>query len=197
MSLRTKLANIIAGKKAYDLDVSTPRGNLFFNLTDNELGKFMNAVWGQYSDSSLINLYHTMAEIYAPVYQRASRVAQGLWQVKKLENDEVVYDSKDLNRLMESPNPLQNFQELIYEWVAMKCVTGKNYLYSNVPDTMTFRYQNIAALWNLPADIVTIRTNSRIKLLSATQLSDLVEAFDVSVGNSSVKLCFSSCKGQS
>lgn len=174
--------------KNVDIDVSTPRGNYFFNLTDSDLARFMNAVWGQYSDSSLINIYHTMPEVFAPVHHIAFRVAQAKWQVRKTSNDEVVYDNKDLNRLLTAPNPLQNFQELIYEMVALKKVTGKNYLYLNIPSTLSFNYKNVATMVNLPADTVYIRPQSQYKILSATTISDLIQSYDVSIGSQTVAI---------
>ncbi len=191
--MSSALSHIMAGlpvfaRKNVDVDLSTPHGNYFFNLSNNELGRFMNAVWGQYSDSSLINIYHTMPEVFAPVHHIAFRVAQAKWQVRKISNDEVVYDNKNLNRLLSEPNPLQNFQELIYEWVALKKVTGKNYLYMNIPGTLSFNYKNVSTMLNLPADTVYIRPQAQFKILTATSISDLIQSYDVSMGSQTVAI---------
>lgn len=187
-TVKTKIANWLLEKKGHDLDISTSRGNYFFTLANNALGKFMNITWSEYSKGRLIKMYHSMAEIYAPVHHRAYRIAQGKYQLKKIANDEIVYTNEQINRLLEQPNPLQNWQELIYEMSALKTVTGESYLYANVPDLLSFNYKNIASLWNLPSDTVTIKTNASIKLLSATKLSDIIQSFDVSTGNSTLSI---------
>jgi phage portal protein BeeE len=182
-SIATKVYEWIGGKKSQDLTVSTPHGNLFFTLRDDMVGKMMQAIWGVYSKSSLIALYHTTAEIYAPVHEIASRVAGAKYLLKKVSNDEVVYDNKEINRLLESPNPLQNFNELLYEMVAYYLVTGENYLFANIPDTLTFNYKNVSTLLNLPPDLVTAREYSNFKILTATAMSDLIKSYNLSYGS--------------
>lgn len=187
-SIATKLYELIGGKKAQDLTVSTPHGNLFFTLRDDMVGKMMQAVWGVYSKASLIALYHTTAEIYAPVHEIASRVSGAKFIVKKQSNDEVVYENKELNRLLSSPNPLQNFGELVYEMIAYYLVTGENYLFVNVPDTLTFNYKNVATMLNLPPDIVTAQEYANFKILTATEMSDLVKSYDLSYGSQTAQI---------
>lgn len=191
-AIRTEIARkvytLIAGKKSASITLSTARGNFFIDIAEKLFGKAFNITWGEYSKSDLVKAYHTIAEVYAPVHQRASRVADGNYQVKKISDDSIVFDNKDLNRLMSQPNPLQNFKELIYEMSALRAVTGENFLYAAVPDTLKFDYKNIAALWNLPSENVCIKTNSRIKLLSATTIGDIVQAYDVNAGTSNMSI---------
>lgn len=185
MGLKQKIATVliktaltIGRVKSHDLDISTPYGNYFFQLTNSLLEKYMSNVWTKYSDSALINLYHGIPEVYAAVHQRAFRVAQGKFVVRKVANKEIVDNNKDLNRLLSKPNPLQNWQDLVYEMEAYKSVTGKNFLYANAPDLLSFNYKNVARLWNLFADTVTIKTNPVIKLLSATTIEDIIKSYD-------------------
>lgn len=192
MSIRQAIANkaysLISGKKSVDLEVNTPYGNNFYTLTDGTLGKVLQALWGRYSKSTLISIFHTLPEVYAPVYQIASRVAGGNYQLKRRSNDEVIYTNKSFNRIVDSPNPLQNFQELLLEAVAYALVTGENYTYLNMPDMLDKDYRNIAAIWNLPADVVEVRKKRILKFLSATTVGDLIESYDVQIGSTSQKL---------
>jgi HK97 family phage portal protein len=134
----------------------------------------LSAIWGQYTDSNLTVLFHEVPEIYTPVHIIASLISSGVFTVKKMKDDSPVDNNKYMNRLLSSPNPLQNWQELIYQAMAYQMVTGKNYLYANVPDTLTINYRNISTLINLPADNVQLRTDPMIKILSATAIEDLI-----------------------
>jgi hypothetical protein len=141
------------------------------------------AIWGQYTDGNFAVLYHEIAEIYAPIHHIADRVAGGVFQLKKIKDNSVVPDNQYMNRLLSTPNPLQNFQELIYQMVAYELVTGKSFLYANSPDTLALNYRNINTLINLPSDNVQIRTHPILKILSATSIEDLIQDYIVPDGN--------------
>lgn len=142
----------------------------------------LSFLWGQHSDSNLINLYHTIEEIYTPVNLIAKAVADGIPVVKRIEDDSVVYDNKYLNPLFNKPNALQNWRQLIEQAIAFELVTGKNMLYANSNDYASLSYRTIYTLQNLLVDQVTIDTGTSVKLLSATELSDIIKHFIITDG---------------
>jgi len=175
-------------KKGMDVSgetVTTASGNFFIELMGN---LFKGVNWGEFTESELINLFHNTAEVFAPINHRASRVAQAKWVVKKLSDNSIVTDNKEINRLITHPNPFQNWQELIYEMCVYQDVTGNNFLYANCPDTLQMNYRNISTLQNLAADLVTIQTQGILKLLSATNISDVIRYYNVANGNGVVNI---------
>ncbi len=142
----------------------------------------LSFLWGQHSDSNLINLYHTIGEIYTPVNIIAKAVADGIPVVKKLSDDSVVYDNQYLTPMFNKPNPLQNWRQLIEQGIAFELVTGKNMLYANANDFSSLSYRTVFTLQNLLVDQVTIDTGTSVKLLSATELSDIIKHFIISDG---------------
>lgn len=136
----------------------------------------------EYTDYNLCVMYHSIAEIMAPIHAICSRISGAEWQLRKISNDEVVYDNKYVNKLLSTPNPLQNWQQLIYELSVYEIVTGKNFLYANAPDTLSFNYKNISALWNLWPYAIQIITDVQIKLLSATSINDLIKKYRLNDG---------------
>lgn len=136
-------------------------------------------IYGARSDQNLITLYHTIPEIYCPIDAIARRVANAKIQLKRISDNEIVTDFKPWNDMYAAPNCLQTFRELLYESVTYKYVTGKNYMYKNVPPTLKNKIDNIAALWNLPADRVLPVYSYAIKLFSATKLSDIISSYDL------------------
>jgi phage portal protein BeeE len=180
LHLKKRLQDAYMGLKGYGASFYKD-DNISYNRNSSELiDKLLSAVTGTTGDRNMIELFGCVPEIFTPVHAIAFRVASGNFQVKRLEDDAIVTSNKDLNKLLANPNPLQNFQELTYEAMVYEMITGKNFLYSNVPDTLSFNYKNIAALWNLWSQKVTIQarlTHGNIKLLTATQITDLVQDY--------------------
>lgn len=149
----------------------------------------LSFIWGANSDSYLIELFHTVGEVFTPIDIIAKAVADGKPVVKRISSDSVVYSSEELNKLLSNPNPLQNWQQLVYQMVCYELVTGKSMLYGNVPDPFSFNYRNVATIQNLLVDVVTIETGATVKLLTATTITDLIKSFNVSDGaGSQVKI---------
>lgn len=178
--LGKRLNNALLSLKGYNATFITTESGTTYNANSSELKDLLQALSGDVTDHNLIELFHCVPEIFAPVHAVAFRVASGVFQVKKYSDDSVIYENKQLNKLLSTPNPLQNFQQLIYEAVVYELVTGKNFLFHNVPDTLAFDYKNIQALWNLWANKITVNVNlenNQLKLLSATELKDLVKHY--------------------
>jgi phage portal protein BeeE len=151
-----------------------------------ELLKLYGAfIYGHRSDRNLITLYHSIPEIYAPIDAIARRVIAANWQLRSIATDEVVQNNKFWNALVEQVNPLQTFIEWLYEAVTYKYVIGKNYAYKNVPDTLTVKFANIAALWNLPGDRVTPFYRRGANMFNATKIEEIIEYYQLYDGTNS------------
>lgn len=161
---------------------------LHFSLRSKELTD-LSFLWGKDSDAYLIELFHTVGEVFTPIDIIAKAVADGKPVVKRISSDAVVYSNQELNKLLESPNPLQTWPELVYQMTCFELVTGKSYLYGLTPDNFSFNYRNIATIQNLLVDSVMIDTGTSVKLLTATSINDLIKNFLVSDGaNGQVKI---------
>jgi phage portal protein BeeE len=137
----------------------------------------------EYTDRTLIELFESVAEIYSPIYEIVSRAASGVFEFVNTETEEVIYGNPNLDKLLEQPNPLQNFKELFAEAGCYELLLGKNFLLSNTPSTLPrVDYKNIISSFNLPADVVTIKTAERIKLFSAQQASDIIQGYTLDKG---------------
>lgn len=136
-------------------------------------------LYGNRSDANLITLYHSIPEIYSPIDAIARRVVSADIQLKRIKDDEVVYDYKPWNDLYTAPNCMQTFKEWLYEAVTYKYVIGKNYAYRNVPETLKAKFENIVALWNLPGDRVLPVYNYAVKLFQAVKISDVISKYEL------------------
>lgn len=135
---------------------------------------------GYYSDCNFIELFYCLPEIFAPVNEIASRVADATWQLRKirktgaLHDDEVIYTDTNFNRLFSKPNPLMSFKEFVYQAVCYELLTGKSYQFFNKPDALADEYGNILTWINLPAHKVVVETKPNVDIYTATDISDLI-----------------------
>lgn len=182
----------VFGKKNPEQQRSIPpvnfqqTGNTFsYSLLDPEFATrepFGRSIFGhrgttRYTDQSLIELFHCVPEIFAPIHEIASRVSDAVWELRKWNSDQVVYDDPDFNRLFSTPNPEYSYKQHIYEAICYHLVLGKQYFYFNIPDSLAFDYRNIITWMNLPSDEVKIEYQDKYNPLTATELTDLVKSY--------------------
>lgn len=151
-------------------------------VSGTDLRDILSTLRGGYTDRSLIELFGTVAEVFAPIDAVASRAVGAKFGFRRRSTGIKVENNANLNKLITSPNPFQNFKQLLYEAICYELCTGKEYMYKNVPDTLADDYKNIVAVWNLPSDRITIETPDRIKLFSATSVDDVVLKYTLDKG---------------
>ncbi len=182
VSIRTKIASLVLGKKGLDdLLPITYRvdGKTYFKLSDSNeaLERFLKVLSCDYSDSNLVTLFYSIAEIFAPIDAIAKRVALAKFEVRDLITNALVTTNKELNQLLSQPNPLQNWSQFIYESTCWEYLNGRNFIYGNIPDTLSFDYKNISTLTNLWSYMVTPLHDPSIKFLSATKIDDIIKGY--------------------
>lgn len=162
-------------------------GKTYYITSDAELSKLVGKITtGEYSDFKLVLLYYSIAEIFAPIAMIANAVAAGKFVLKQVKDDEVVYDNKYMNKLLSQPNPMQNWEQFIFESIAWLYVNGKNYIYANTPDTLSVNYRNISTLTNLYSYAVEPICEPAIKLWSATTIGDIIKGYNINDGTPTI-----------
>src|SRR6185503_8842402 len=58
----------------------------------------LNLLDGFYGQANFLELFHCLPEIFAPIHEIASRVADARWEIRKAWNDEVDYLDENFNR---------------------------------------------------------------------------------------------------
>jgi hypothetical protein len=165
------------------------QGNYIYKLTDRDLGVFHSCLTGGYSEANMIALFESIPEVFAPIDIIASRVQNGIFQLKRISNDEVVYDNKKWNQLTTRPNWRQTWESYVYAAVVYKYVCGNRYFYSYVPSTLKKKLDNITALWLLPPQYTDPKIkNDRPTLFTATSTSDVVEYYKISIPGESDRI---------
>lgn len=144
----------------------------------HEQGRVHNLLRGFYAPQNFINLFYCVPEVFAPVNEIARRVADTCFQLKKDWNDEIDYNNATFNRIFEQPNPVMSFKDFVYQSVCYEICTGRMFQYANIPDTLgEVDFDNLLAMWNLPAHAVDVKMKYGFDVYSATDLSDLVQEY--------------------
>lgn len=153
--------------------------------------KFYDLLHGYHGYSNLIQLFYCLPEVFAPIHEIASRVADCVWELRKDWNDEVDYKNETFNRLFMQPNPLVTHKQLIYQAVCYEILTGRQFFQMNRPDTLNVpgqlpKFENVLTLNNLPAHQVKIE-HKTVDPYTATTLDEFVKEYTVPGINGSTR----------
>lgn len=138
-----------------------------------------NILNGWYGRQNFIELFYCLPEIFAPVHEIASRVADANWQLRKDWNDEVDYNNKYFNRLFSKPNPLMSFKQFVYQSVCYELLTGANFEYFNRSSLLGNDYTNIITWLNMPTHMTVIDKKKNVDVYSATELTEFINFYQV------------------
>lgn len=151
-------------------------GNLFYHvnnlLSPNKIIKFNN-----YNSLLIAN---SLSEIYIPIDFIAERVAGVEY---KIRNKKTLLEVENLpialKNLIERPNYLHSFSEIVYQIVFTELACGGSYTVSKVPETFKGKsYDRISNIFVLNPDLTEPNLMRTIpNPLSATELSELVEYY--------------------
>lgn len=134
---------------------------------------------GAYGRQNFITLFYCLPEIFAPVNEIASRVAEATWQLCSINNDQVDYRNKAFNNLFQQPNPLMTHKQFVWQAVCYDILTGANFQYFNKPATLPDEIDSILGWWNVPSHKVTIDKKKNFDIYSATSIKDFVNKIKV------------------
>lgn len=159
-------------------------------ISSDDLCRYLGAFSPYNITSNTVTLFNEMSEVYFPVMSIVSRITNGKFQLKDSKTDTVIYDNKEINKFLSKPNPLQTFEELIMQLEVYKLVTGNGYLYANTPDFIKSspRYKTTDNYMILPSQGVNVNYKNSIKLFSASDISDIIDSYTVTIGGSQLEI---------
>lgn len=140
-----------------------------------------NILYGPHSRQNFIQLFYTLPEIFAPVNEIASRVADACWQLRRDRDDQVVTTDENFNRLFTNPNPLMSTKQLIYQAVCYEILCGSNLQYLNIPSSLPRSYENIMTWTNIPVQRCKINKKA-VDPYTATTIEDFISSYETDDG---------------
>lgn len=78
--------------------------------------------------ANFVTLFNTVPEVYWPVSFIASRAAGATYLLKRFDDDSVVWDNEQVNRMLVRPNAFESWYATLWKHFAYKLVTGNSFL---------------------------------------------------------------------
>ena len=105
-----------------------------------------------------LQLFETVPEVFFPINFIASRIAGATFELKRVKDDSIVFNRKEMNRFLDQPNCLMKFRELVYLHFVYKLATGNAFLRAAMGDGMNTdrRWRWCTNFWELPAEHIQI-----------------------------------------
>lgn len=162
-----------------------------YEYTDMEPAEFKRRLGqlldGYYGQSNFLELFHCLPEIFAPIHEIASRVADAHWELRKAWNDEVDFKDPDFNRLFSAPNPFMNIQQHVYAAVCYYLLTGRLFWSKNNPATLDRTYKNVMSWYTLPSHQVWVDQIKGVDPYTCTKTEDFIRKYELRDGVTGVK----------
>lgn len=134
-----------------------------------------NLLYGSYGRNNLCELFFCLPEVFAPINEIASRVADANWQLLKTWNDEIDWSNQWFNKYFSKPNPLQTMRQLVYNAVCYEILAGGQFFFFNKPSLLAGdTYENVLGIFNLNAPVVNGKQNLNVDPYLATDINDFV-----------------------
>ena len=116
------------------------------NVNGNRLIKF--------DQSRAYELANTIAEIFIPIDAIAERCSNIKYDIINRTTQEIITPTGNLKRLLDTPNPLDKFSDIIYQEVFSKLSDGNSYFYTKTADSIVNpTYDNISNIWVLRPNV--------------------------------------------
>lgn len=154
-------------------------GNPVYSYDAPPVLDILDILNGVYSNHNFMELFYSVPELFAPIHEIASRVADATWELCKDWNDEVDYSNETFNKLFSEPNPLEAFKAFVYNSVCYEILTGKVLWSLNKPSTLPQEdFDSIVSWFVLPSPQVTVN-QKKTDIYSSTSLQDLVSNYTI------------------
>jgi hypothetical protein len=143
-----------------------------------------------YGSQNMLTLGMCLPEIFAPIHEIASRVADANWQLVKSfgDSDNVDYKDETFNRLFTQPNVFQSHKQLVYNAVFYEILTGKTLWHFNQASFLGNGYKDIIGWFNLPAHKTRATIKKGIDIYTATSINDIVQDWRHPIGEGKTRV---------
>jgi phage portal protein BeeE len=110
----------------------------------------------KFDQSRAYELANTIAEIFIPIDAIAERAANIKYDIIDTTTKEIIVPTGNLKRIIDSPNPLEKFSDIIYQDVFSKLSDGNSYVYTKTAESIVNpTYDNISNIWVLRPNLTT------------------------------------------
>ena len=122
--------------------------------------------------------------MFFPINYIASRIAGATFEIKRVKDDSIVYNRKELNKFLDQPNCLMKFRELVYLHFVYKLTTGNAFMRAAMGDAANYerRYRWCDNFWEMPADHMQVVPNRDGQMFGLASKEELIKAYRLGLG---------------
>ena len=136
----------------------------------------------KFDQSRAYELANTIAEIFIPIDAIAERAANIKYDIIDTTTKEIIVPTGNLKRIINSPNPLEKFSDIIYQDVFSKLADGNSYVYTKTAESIVNpTYDNISNIWvlrpNLTSPILKKQISNPFLMKTIGDLVDYYKTF--------------------
>lgn len=133
----------------------------------------------KFDQSNAYELANTIAEIFIPIDAIAERCSSLRYDIIDVNTKEVITPQGNLKRLLDKPNPLDRFTDIIYQSIFAELADGNSYVYTKTADSIVNpTYDNISNIWVLKPNVTKPILHKEISNpFLMKEVSDLVDYY--------------------
>ena len=133
----------------------------------------------KFDQNNAYELANTIAEIFIPIDAIAERCSSLRYDIIDVNTKEVITPQGNLKRLLDNPNPLDRFTDIIYQSIFAELADGNSYIYTKTADSIVNpTYDNISNIWVLKPNVTKPVLHKQISNpFLMKEVSDLVDYY--------------------
>lgn len=144
---------------------------------------------------NFMDMFCSIPEVFWPIDYIAKRISESHFDIKRIKDDSIVMcDRTGAAQIINQPNPITTWRELLYQHFVYKFATGNAYLRAVIAESLSddqsiFRW--CSNYWALPADkveIVPCRSRGNVPLFGIAELDEIIEGYRLHVGDYSSRI---------
>lgn len=168
------------------------------NYTIKELNNYVDLLFREnHKTANLLSMYNHIPEVRFPIDYIASRVINGIFTVKRWDDDSVVWseNSKNLKdktvgekmeKFLTNPNPLQSFREFTKQYIISKLLFGESFVYAAGLPISKNIFETVSNYWILPAQSIQIDHPKKMKLFWAKPENEIILNYYLNHSNTKI-----------
>lgn len=179
------------GKGKSDLDAVVPVNKPVLTNSDDKAWKvqLISEIASPFvADRNFMTLFETVPEVFFPIDFIARRIAGAHFEIKSYKDDSIVYCSghspkaNRMNAILQAPNCIQRWRELVYMHFVYKLVTGNAFMRAAMSDS----FQNLPKwkycdnFWCIPSNFMrVVQADTKIPLFGIAKLDEIVGCYEM------------------
>ena len=140
------------------------------------------------ADRNYMTLFETVPEVFFPIDFIARRIAGAHFEVKRYKDDSIVYcsnrsnNSLRMNAILQAPNCLQRWRELVYMHHVYKLATGNAFMRAAMSDNFkdVAKWKYCSNFWCIPSNWMAVKPMPGIvPLFGIAKLDEIVGGYQL------------------